>query len=78
MCVWEGFHDTHTHTHTRRNLHIGCMYRQMCSHTHPRARRHTHFDIGIGTVWPPSLQAVAVRGLSFFRTFVTGGRDLHN
>ena len=66
MCVWEGFHDTHTHTH--RKQQIGCMYRHMCSHTPTRAHTHAHFDIGTGTMWLPSLQAVVVGGLSFFRT----------
>ena len=74
MGVWEGFHDTHT----RRNQQIGCLYRHMCSHTPARTHSHTHFDVGTGTMWLPSLQAVVVGGLSFFRTFVAGGRELEN
>ena len=82
----------HTHTHTHRNQQIGCMYRHICYHTparahththththaHTHTHTHTHFDIGIGTMWLPSLQAVVVGGLFFFRTFVTGVRELEN
>ena len=78
MCVWEGFHDTHTHTHTHieTNRLGACI--DICAPTHPRAHTHTHFDTGTGAIWLPSLQAVVVGGLSFFRTFVTGGRELEN
>ena len=73
MCVWEGFHDIHTHG----NQHIGRMCSHICSHTptHP----HTHIDIGIGTMGLPSLQAMGVCGGGSFlasHVWYGGGRGL--
>ena len=77
MCMWEGFHDAHTLTHTRTqtrgNQHTGRMYSNECSHTPTHTHTHTHTHIDIGTMGLPSLETMGVWGASFLASHVCWG-----